>query len=586
MAEIKRYLDLAGTQELVDNVKAADEAVLQASKDYSDSLAKNYDGAGSAATAESNAKAYTDQVAATLETKGEAAKVQGNLDTEVQARKDADAVLQGAIDGVSAIANKNKEDIAAINNETTGILAQAQADATSKANAVQANVDALNEKVGELPEGTTATDVIDYVNIKTAGIATDAALGELQNQLSGVQGEVVTIKGDYLKSSDKEELEGKIALKADQTALDEVAGVANAAATKVELKAEEDRAKGEEARIEGLISAEADRAKGVEADFESRIATMEVFWDTTEDKDGVVNKLKEIKEYIESDETGAATMAGNIQANTQAISAMDEAYKAADATLQGNIDTLTGVVNGKAAQSDLEALAGRVTTAEGDIEAVEGRVDTLEGEVDALQALFGDGDGSVADMIDEAVAAEAELRVAGDEASVATAAADATAKANKALEDAKKYADDEDAKIESRVDALEGATHTHANKALLDTYTQTEADLADAVAKKHEHANKAELDKIADGDVAKWNATEKNAKDYADGLNNAMTSKVDGVDARVKTLEETIVDKADSDDLDAAVLRIAANESAIAANTSAIASFSPIPTTDIAAMFA
>lgn len=36
--------------------------------------------------------------------------------------------------------------------------------------------------------------------------------------------------------------------------------------------------------------------------------------------------------------------------------------------------------------------------------------------------------------------------------------------------------------------------HTHDNKALLDTYTQTESDLADAVVKKHEHSNKALLD--------------------------------------------------------------------------------------------
>lgn len=57
-----------------------------------------------------------------------------------------------------------------------------------------------------------------------------------------------------------------------------------------------------------------------------------------------------------------------------------------------------------------------------------------------------------------------------------------------------------------RITTLEGKSHEHANKALLDTYTQTEANLADAVAKKHEHANKAELDKIADGDKAKWDA--------------------------------------------------------------------------------
>ena len=34
----------------------------------------------------------------------------------------------------------------------------------------------------------------------------------------------------------------------------------------------------------------------------------------------------------------------------------------------------------------------------------------------------------------------------------------------------------------------------------------------------HTHANKAELAKIADGDKAKWDAAEQNAKDYADGL--------------------------------------------------------------------
>ena len=32
----------------------------------------------------------------------------------------------------------------------------------------------------------------------------------------------------------------------------------------------------------------------------------------------------------------------------------------------------------------------------------------------------------------------------------------------------------------------------------------------------HTHANKAELDKIADGDKAKWDAAEQNAKAYTD----------------------------------------------------------------------
>ena len=48
--------------------------------------------------------------------------------------------------------------------------------------------------------------------------------------------------------------------------------------------------------------------------------------------------------------------------------------------------------------------------------------------------------------------------------------------------------------------------HTHANKELLDSYTQTEADLANAVAKVHEHGNKAVLDGITADKVAAWDA--------------------------------------------------------------------------------
>ena len=73
----------------------------------------------------------------------------------------------------------------------------------------------------------------------------------------------------------------------------------------------------------------------------------------------------------------------------------------------------------------------------------------------------------------------------------------------------------------SRLEALEaisGQSHVHDNKELLDTYTQTEADLADAVAKKHEHTNKDVLDGISSEKVAAWDAAEQNAKDYADGL--------------------------------------------------------------------
>lgn len=48
--------------------------------------------------------------------------------------------------------------------------------------------------------------------------------------------------------------------------------------------------------------------------------------------------------------------------------------------------------------------------------------------------------------------------------------------------------------LEGSISTLNGQAHTHDNKSLLDTYKQTETDLADAVSKKHSHSNKSILD--------------------------------------------------------------------------------------------
>lgn len=50
--------------------------------------------------------------------------------------------------------------------------------------------------------------------------------------------------------------------------------------------------------------------------------------------------------------------------------------------------------------------------------------------------------------------------------------------------------------------------HTHENKELLDTYKQTEADLANAVSKVHEHGNKSVLDGITSAKVTSWDGKE------------------------------------------------------------------------------
>lgn len=64
---------------------------------------------------------------------------------------------------------------------------------------------------------------------------------------------------------------------------------------------------------------------------------------------------------------------------------------------------------------------------------------------------------------------------------------------------------DLDDTLKEKVNAASEGNHSHANKALLDTYDQTNADIKDAVAKKHSHANKTVLDKITDDNLTKWN---------------------------------------------------------------------------------
>lgn len=177
MSEIKKYVDELAAKELVKQIKAEDAKTLEKSKSYADNLADNYDQAGAAATAEQNAKAYTD---------AEVGKVKETVKT-------------------------NTDAITAINDDTTGILAQAKADAKEKADAVDAKVTALDKKVGVLPTGVDvkAKTVIEYVDEKVAKVNTDASA--LAGRVTQAEKDIDAIEADYLKAADKTELKGEIA---------------------------------------------------------------------------------------------------------------------------------------------------------------------------------------------------------------------------------------------------------------------------------------------------------------------------------------------------------------------------------------
>ena len=489
MAEIKKYLDTTALGTLVDQIKAEDAKVLQSAKDYCDAKDDSFEAAGSAATALENAKKYTDELAnGAVKTNTEAlAKLNGTGEGSVaKAVADAKEVIDAAIEGVDAKADKNAQDIAAINDSANGILAQSKGYTNGQIEAVQGEVADLAEYVGTIPETAEATNIVAYVQEKTAGIATDTALEELTGRVSKNETDIAGLVADHLVAADKTELEGKI-------------GTAQAA------------------------------AEGAQSTANTAKAAIDAFLKEADATEKAVDTLKEIQAELAEGEASAASMLAEINALKEIDNATQAELDAALVTVNENIDK-------KADKTTVEGIADRVADLEAIDVATKGYVD--QAETDAVNA-------------------------------------------------AKGYADGIDTALKARLDALEAIGHEHANKAELDLIASGDKAKWDAAeAKAHEHANAAELAKIADGDVAKWNASEQNAKNYADGLNTTMQGVVNGIDGRVAQNTADIATKASASALADAVADIAENAAAIAANTSAINSFTAITPDEVNALFA
>lgn len=392
MANTKKYVSLSKLtkyDELLKAKMAADDAaVLANAKEFATNLGSNYDVAGAAAT------------------------VQGKLDEEV-------------------IRAKARED------EVAGL-----------ANTAQSEVDALETLVGALPEGTAATSVVDYVNLKTAGIATDAALGELNNQVAGLQTAVQGITADYLKATDKTELSDAIAAEETRatgvesglrTDVDAIKGDYLKAADAESLQAGIDAVAEDVAEIagdylkatdktelEGKIGAKADstaldaekeRAEGVEANLQTQINTIM----NNPDAEGAINSINEFTQYVADHGTIADGFRADIDENKKDIAAEIKRAGEAESALSGRLDTLEAIDHDAyvAADTALKNELNGTIALKADASALTAAVQTLEaadtemaGKISALEAQLGDGEGSVSDMISDAIDAE-EARVDG-----------------------------------------------------------------------------------------------------------------------------------------------------------------------------
>lgn len=169
----------------------------------------------------------TEQMTAAIKVETDRATgIEGGLDTRLKAVETAvgtggsvDTKIQTAIEALDSSASHSAgADGLALGvtlvdgkvTSITGSIAAETYDAFGAAAAVQGNVDALADLVGTLPADAGVNTVVAYVQKKTEGIATDAALTELTNRVKDAEDAIDVIEADYLKSTDKTALETKI----------------------------------------------------------------------------------------------------------------------------------------------------------------------------------------------------------------------------------------------------------------------------------------------------------------------------------------------------------------------------------------
>lgn len=334
--------------------------------------------------------------------------------------------------------------------------------------ATKTELDALDTYVGDIPEGYTEGNIVAYINKKAEETLNAASGGSSESAAS-----VLAALNTY-----KSENDPKVA------ALQE-ASHTHANKTELDLIATGDKAKWDKAATDNAAAAAA--AKGAADAAQADVDALEAKVGTVPAEKTVVGMIAEAQAAATYDDTDVKA---DIAANTAAIATLN-------GTGEGSVDKKItdafnefatnvsddGVVNSYKELVDWAASHGS--------EAAE-----MAGAITALQNIL-DGIGGT----DESPTVVAYVQAAIDALKIGD-----YAKASELTA------------LAGRVTTLEGTAHTHENKALLDTYTQTEANLADAVAKKHSHANATVLDGITSEKVTAWDAAETNAKTYADGL--------------------------------------------------------------------
>ena len=486
MAE-KKFLDLLGLQTYDEKIKAyiteADAKVLSDANAYADSLAENYDAAGTAAT---KVKELADGAVATNATgvadnKAAIEKLNGDVSTDGSVAKavaDAKAIIDADVDAVEKKADDNAADIATLQGEMDDAGSEISG-LKDRMTTAEGDIDAIEEDIGNVDDLETANKELvkainEVRNAVSAGGTAAAITIDTSSTTDGALKSYTVKQGDNVIGTidipkDMVVESGSVVTLADN----EVAGYAAGQYIKLVLANVADPLYINVGALVDIYTAQANAAQvQINIDSATRIIS-------------------------------AAIVAGSIGTAELADNAVVTAKIADKNVTKAKLST------------EVQASLDKADVAESNAKAHADSLDeAMDARVAAVENKLGNGEGSVSSMID---AAKAELQ-----GELATAIADAKT----------------DASNKDAVVLYEAQKASTAVQTALDTHTSnddihvTAADkvkwnaAADVTSKAHEHSNFEVLEGITSAKVAAWDAAEGNAKTFAQGLNDTMDGRV------------------------------------------------------------
>ena len=472
-AEVKEILKGYYTKNEIDNLLAGVKTAYEAYADQAEADAKAY-ADGHLATAKTYAEAEADAAEAAAKSHSDAnlATAKEYADAAVLVEKNrAEGIESGfatRIGNLETAIGENGSVATQISNAIAGL--DSSASHTAGADGLALSVELVDGKVTSIA-GSIAAETYDEFG--AAAAAQSAAEGKAAELVSGLENGQVKLNKEAIAAikngasvNDFAAAEAAIAdaKKAGtdaNAALETYKGLNDAA---VALKA-----------AQADLEAEIDRATKAE---QANAAAIALLVDSTEGDDTKLNSIKELATWIEEHGGDAAEMAEAIDANAGAIAQEIKDREAAVQGVQDQIDAL-GIEDGKVESAAMADKADSLTdNAKAEVKAV--KVDNATNADEAAHAANADNAADAA-KLGGVAAADYALKT------------DAQGYANKALEDAQKYAD------QAELDAIAAAkTYTDGRETAIKAAYEAYADQAEADAKAYTDAREVEIKKYAD----------------------------------------------------------------------------------------